>query len=68
MSQQIQQSLAFLEESSLTNGIKVKSKHDHQDLPDPIADKCDVLENQIKQLQERLEQLEKSTNKEGDLH
>lgn len=52
----------------ITNGVKVKSNHDHQDLPDPIADKCDVLENQIKQLQERIEQLEKSTKKEGDLH
>ena len=24
----------------ITNGVKVKSKHDHHDMPDPVADKC----------------------------
>ena len=51
----------------VTNGVKVKRKHDHQDLPDPVADKCDLLESKITQLEERLEQLEKSTSKDGDL-
>ena len=27
--------------SSLTNGVKVNGKLDHQDMPDPIADKCE---------------------------
>ena len=49
----------------ITNGVKVKRKHDHQDLPDPVTEKCDMLENKIKLLEERLEQLEKSTSKEG---
>ena len=52
----------------VANGVKVNRKLDHQDMPDPIADKCDSLEDQISQLQERLMELEKSTNKEGDLH
>ena len=32
----------------ITNGVKVKDKHDHQDLPDPVAEKCDMLENKIR--------------------
>ena len=50
----------------IANGVKVNRRHDHQDMPDPIADKCDSLESQILQLQERLKELEQSTNKEGD--
>nr|WP_216667829.1 serine O-acetyltransferase [Sporosarcina jiandibaonis] len=49
----------------VTNGVKVNRKLDHQDMPDPIADKCDLLENKISQLQERLKELEESMNKEG---
>lgn len=51
----------------MMNGVKVKSKHDHQDLPDPVADKCAMLEQQIKQLQERLDEVEQATEKEGNL-
>jgi serine O-acetyltransferase len=51
----------------VTNGVKVNRKLDHQDMPDPVADKCNLLENEISQLQERLEKLEESMNKEGNL-
>lgn len=54
----------------ISNGVRVKQKLDHQDLPDPIADKCDMLENEIKKLQERLAQLEQTENdrvKEGNV-
>lgn len=42
----------------ISNGEKVNRRHDHQDLPDPVADKCNMLENEIMRLKERLEQLE----------
>ena len=51
----------------VTNGIKVNRKHDHQNFPDPVAVKCDSLESEIKELKERIKQLEKSTVKEGNL-
>ena len=51
----------------ITNGVKVKGRYDHQDLPDPVADKCNALENEIALLKERLEKLESSKVKEGDL-
>lgn len=51
----------------ITNGERVKGRHDHQDLPDPVADKCNMLENEIMRLKERLDQLERSEVKEGDL-
>lgn len=51
----------------IRNGLKVKGKHDHQDIPDPVADTCARLENEIEQLIGRLEKLENSKVKEGDL-
>lgn len=44
----------------ISNGVKVKSKHDHQDIPDPIMDKCDKLETKIRLLEEQLRQVEKN--------
>ena len=29
----------------IRNGEKVKGRHDHQDLPDPVKDKCDALDS-----------------------
>ncbi|MBO1911029.1 serine O-acetyltransferase, partial [Microvirga sp. 3-52] len=49
----------------VTNGVKVNRKLDHQDMPDPVADKCNLLEQEISQLQERLEKLEESMNRKG---
>lgn len=50
----------------ISNGVRVKDKHDHQDLPDPIADKCKWLENELKQLKEQVAEMEKSNVKEGN--
>lgn len=46
----------------ITKGVRVKSKHDHQDLPDPVTDKCNSLEKKIEQLQHRLDELERKGN------
>ena len=43
----------------ITNGVKVKDKLNHQDLPDPLMEKCDTLEMRIKQLEARLQEMEK---------
>lgn len=51
----------------IANGVKVKGKYDHQDLPDPVADKCRMLENELRKLEERLIGIEKSTKRDGDL-
>jgi serine O-acetyltransferase len=48
------------------DGIKVKRNLDHQDMPDPVADKCNMLEEKIAVLREQValvsEQLEKERN------
>lgn len=49
----------------MTNGVRVKSKHDHQDLPDPVKDKCDSLERKIGELQKQLDEIKQE--KEGEL-
>lgn len=49
----------------ITNGVKVKNKYDHQDLPDPVKDKCDDLEGQINALQRQINEMKKE--QEGDL-
>ena len=36
-------------------------------MPDPVADKCRMLENELEQLKERLVEIEKSAEKEGNL-
>ncbi|MGE6489606.1 serine O-acetyltransferase [Paenisporosarcina sp. NPDC076898] len=50
----------------IQDGIKVKRNLDHQDLPDPVADKCNMLEEKIAILREQVavvsEQLEKERN------
>ncbi len=51
----------------ISNGVRVKSKHDHRDMPDPVADRCQKLENEISELKNRFEQLDVSKVKEGDL-
>lgn len=51
----------------IQNGVKVGDKLNHQDLPDPVSDKCDMLEDKIRQLEEQIKQLEQPTTQEGDL-
>ncbi len=51
----------------ITNGVKVKGKYDHQAMPDPVADKCRMLEDELERLKERLVEIEKSAEKEGNL-
>nr|WP_285851984.1 serine O-acetyltransferase [Sporosarcina luteola] len=47
----------------ITNGVRVKDKHDHQNLPDPVADTCNRLEEEIAYLKRRIEELEKKEGK-----
>jgi len=48
------------------DGIRVKQNLNHQDMPDPVGDKCNMLEEKIAILQEQVahlsEQLEKERN------
>ncbi|MGM8216209.1 serine O-acetyltransferase [Bacillaceae bacterium W0354] len=45
------------------NGVKVKKDLDHHKLPDPVAEKCLLLEKQIKMLQEEINELKGEVNK-----
>lgn len=46
------------------DGVKVKRNLDHQDLPDPVADKCDSLEHKISVLREEVKRLSDEIEKE----
>lgn len=50
----------------IRDGVKVKGKHDHQDLPDPVSDTCMRLENDIKRLNDRIEKLEVQRKGQND--
>lgn len=50
----------------ISNGIKVQNKLDHQNLPDPLLDTCNLLEEKVKQLEARIQQLEKKSSEKGD--
>jgi serine O-acetyltransferase len=52
----------------IQDGVKVKRNLNHQDLPDPFADRCKKMENEISELQEEINKLkkEKEINKYGD--
>nr|WP_223155179.1 serine O-acetyltransferase [Alkalibacillus aidingensis] len=39
------------------NGVKVRKDLDHHKLPDPVAEKCNMLEQKIAQLQDELKEL-----------
>lgn len=47
------------------DGVKVKRNLDHQDLPDPVADKCDMLEHKISVLRDEVKRLSDEIEKEG---
>ncbi|WP_394191281.1 serine O-acetyltransferase [Paenisporosarcina quisquiliarum] len=46
------------------DGVKVKRNLDHQDLPDPVADKCDMLEHKISVLRDEVKRLSDEIEKE----
>ncbi|GAA0469979.1 serine O-acetyltransferase [Alkalibacillus silvisoli] len=39
------------------NGVKVKKNLDHHKLPDPVSEKCDMLEQKIVELQNEIKEL-----------
>ncbi|HEX5565067.1 MAG TPA: serine O-acetyltransferase [Sporosarcina sp.] len=47
----------------VTNGVRVRDKHDHRNLPDPVEDTCNRLEEEIAFLKSRIEELEKKAGK-----
>ncbi|MET3684055.1 serine O-acetyltransferase [Alkalibacillus flavidus] len=47
------------------NGVKVKKNLDHHKLPDPVADKCDYLDQKIAELQAEVKAL-KGENERDD--
>lgn len=46
------------------DGVKVKRNLDHQDLPDPMSDKCDMLEHKISVLRDEVKRLSDEIEKE----
>jgi serine O-acetyltransferase len=46
------------------DGVKVRRNLDHQDLPDPMADKCELLENKICELRNEVKRLSDEIEKE----
>lgn len=48
------------------NGVKVKKDLNHQDMPDPITDKCDAMELKIAELKREIESLKKAKQEEGN--
>ncbi len=48
----------------IQDGVKVKRNLDHQDLPDPVTDKCDMLEHKISVLRDEVKRLSDEIEKE----
>lgn len=46
------------------DGVKVKRNLDHQDMPDPVADKCQVLEAKIAVLRKEVANINRQQEKE----
>ncbi|MGK7379870.1 serine O-acetyltransferase [Planococcus sp. 1R117A] len=49
----------------IQDGIKVKPDLNHQNMPDPVMDKCESMELKIAALQQEIEQLKNAQKKEG---
>jgi len=49
------------------DGIKVNRNWDHQDMPDPVGDKCNMLEEKIATLQDQVAQLNQHIKKERNV-
>ena len=50
----------------IQDGVKVKRDLNHQDMPDPVMDKCDGMEMKIAALQREIETLKKAHQEEGN--
>jgi serine O-acetyltransferase len=50
----------------VSNGVRVKDKHDHRNLPDPVEERCNNLEEEIAFLRRRIEELEKKEGKANE--
>src|SRR5690625_2002284 len=48
------------------NGVRVNKDLDHHKIPDPIAEKCAMLEEQVKALQEEINKLKGMHDKNGN--
>ncbi|MFC6039030.1 serine O-acetyltransferase [Paenisporosarcina macmurdoensis] len=49
------------------DGVKVKRNLDHQDMPDPVADKCNMLEEKIAVLHKQIEHVSQQVEKERNV-
>ncbi|MBT2572153.1 serine O-acetyltransferase EpsC [Planococcus sp. ISL-110] len=49
----------------IQNGVKVKPDLNHQNMPDPVMDKCDGMEMKIARLQNEIDELKKARQEEG---
>lgn len=49
----------------IQNGVKVKRDLNHQNMPDPVMDKCDGMEMKIARLQNEIDELKKARQEEG---
>ena len=49
----------------IQNGVKVKRDLNHQNMPDPVMDKCESMEMKIARLQQEIEELKKVRQEEG---
>ena len=51
----------------IQDGVKVRRNLDHQDMPDPVADKCNMLEGKIAILQDAVNRLSLELEKERNV-
>ncbi len=51
----------------IQDGVKVRRNLDHQDMPDPVADKCNMLEREIATLQNEVNRLILDIEKERNM-
>lgn len=50
----------------VSNGVRVKDKHDHRNLPDPVEERCNSLQEEIAFLRRRVEELEEKEGKANE--
>ncbi len=47
----------------IQDGVRLNKDLNHSDLPDPVADRCRIMEEQIRQLQEELKELQRERSR-----